>query len=32
VERWLKLLEVLKETEIYKRLEKILNGLEELVT
>jgi hypothetical protein len=32
IERWLKLLEVLKETEMYKRLEKILNGLEELVT
>jgi hypothetical protein len=32
VERWLKLLEVLKETEMYRKLEKVLNGLEELVT
>jgi len=31
VEKWMKLLEVLKETEMYKRLEKILNGLEELL-
>jgi hypothetical protein len=31
VEGWLKLLEVVKETEIYKKLEKVLNGLEELV-
>jgi len=31
VERWLKLLEVLKETEMYKKLERILNGLEELL-
>jgi hypothetical protein len=32
VERWLKVLEVLKETETYKKIERILNGLEELVT
>jgi len=32
IERWLKLLEVLKETEIYKKIEKILNGLEEFVS
>ena len=32
IEKWMKLLEVLKETEMYKRLEKILNGLEELIT
>jgi hypothetical protein len=31
VERWLKLLEVLKETEMYKRLEKILKDIEELL-
>jgi hypothetical protein len=31
VEKWLKLLEVLKETEVYKKIERILNGLEELV-
>jgi len=32
IERWLKLLEALKDTEIYKKLEKILNGLEDLVS
>jgi DNA mismatch repair ATPase MutS len=32
IEKLLRLLEVLKETEIYKKIEKILNGLEELVT
>jgi hypothetical protein len=31
IERWLELLEVLKETEMYKKIEKILSGLEELV-
>jgi hypothetical protein len=31
VERWLKLLEVLKETEMYKRLEKVLRDIEELL-
>jgi len=31
VERWLKLLEVLKETEMYKRLEKVLGDIEELL-
>jgi len=32
IEKWLKALEVLKETEIYKKIEKILNGLEEFVS
>jgi hypothetical protein len=31
VERWLKLLEVLKETEMYKRLEKVLRDIENLL-
>jgi hypothetical protein len=31
VERWLKLLEVLKETELYRRLEKVLRDIEELL-
>jgi hypothetical protein len=31
IERWLKLLEVLKETEMYKRLEKVLKDIEELL-
>jgi hypothetical protein len=31
IERWLKLLEALKDTEIYKRLEKILKDVEELL-
>jgi len=31
VERWLKLLETLKETEMYRRLEKILKDIEELL-
>ncbi|MCI4436744.1 MAG: hypothetical protein JHC33_08065 [Ignisphaera sp.] len=31
IEKWLKALEVLKETEIYKKIEKILNGIEELI-
>jgi hypothetical protein len=31
IERWLKLLEVLKETEVYKRLEKVLRDIEELL-
>jgi hypothetical protein len=32
IEKWLKALEILRETEIYKKIEKILNGLEDLVT
>jgi hypothetical protein len=31
IERWLKLLEVLKETEMYKRLEKVLRDIENLL-
>jgi hypothetical protein len=31
IERWLKLLEVLKETEMYQRLEKVLKDIEELL-
>jgi len=31
VEKWLKLLETLKETEMYRRLEKILKDIEELL-